>query len=251
MTVRISGGVNFNPKINTTGLVFAFDAASRYSYSGSGTTIEGLSEDVQGKLVNGASFSSSNYGFFSIDGTDDYISTNKIKLNRTSATLCLMMKMTGSSTSPQVIAEFSSNYNLVTDGFLITYQDQPFGYSEKSIVILRKGNVGINARGFAVTHLSDQKWKYCSFIFDESLTVGRRNQLWINGEYQTPSEPQGSFYNKNNTNDFGEHSLFIGGRDGAVAVTQANIACCHMYNRVLTQKELKTNYLALKTRFGL
>ena len=251
MATKFSGSVNFNSKINKSGLVFAFDAASRYSYSGNGTVIEGLVEDIQAQLVSGTAFSSSNYGYFSLDGTNDYISTNKIKLDSNQISLCFMMRMTGSSTSPQVIAEFGSNYNLVEDGFLISYQDQPFGFNNKSIIVLRKGDAGRNSRSYAVTNLSDQEWKYCCFVFDDSLPVALRNQMWINGEKITSNQSSFYPYNFNNSNNFGEHNLFIGARDGGVAVAQANIACCHMYNRVITQKEMKTNYLALKSRFGL
>jgi hypothetical protein len=49
-----------------------YDAANTRSYSGSGVTINNLFSGFGCTLVNGPTYSSSNAGYFSFDGTNDY-----------------------------------------------------------------------------------------------------------------------------------------------------------------------------------
>ena len=55
----------------------------------------------------------------------------------------------------------------------------------------------------------------------------------------------------NNTNNFGNDPLFIGGRTGPVAPSNIQLSNFFMYDRVLTQAEVTQNYNAQKGRFGL
>jgi len=66
---------NYNPKITTDGLVLCLDAANPKSYPGSGTAWFDISGNSRnGTLTNSPTFSSSNQGYFSFDGTDDFVS---------------------------------------------------------------------------------------------------------------------------------------------------------------------------------
>ena len=66
-------GVKAGPRVSTNGLVFDIDAANSRSYSGSGLTVNSLVSGIGGTLVNGVGFTSSNNGFFSFDGSNDYL----------------------------------------------------------------------------------------------------------------------------------------------------------------------------------
>ena len=73
---------HYSPKVVTDGLVLCVDAANRKSYAGHGTTINDLSGNGRnGVLTNGPTFSTTNAGTISFDGTND-----KIILNDTLAT---------------------------------------------------------------------------------------------------------------------------------------------------------------------
>ena len=65
----------FAPRITKSGLVGNWDAGDPQSYSG-GTTWKDTANSANGTLVNGAdgslTFNSSNGGYFTFDGTDDY-----------------------------------------------------------------------------------------------------------------------------------------------------------------------------------
>ena len=65
--------VGYNPSIVSDGLVFFLDAANTRCYGGSGNTANGLIGGINGTLVNGVGFTSSNNGSFVFDGTNDYV----------------------------------------------------------------------------------------------------------------------------------------------------------------------------------
>jgi hypothetical protein len=78
-------GIDVGPIEVVDGLVFHIDAGNTRSYSGSGITVNAL-VGIGATLVNGTGFSTSNSGYFSLDGTNDYINvpsgfTNYFKSN--------------------------------------------------------------------------------------------------------------------------------------------------------------------------
>jgi hypothetical protein len=65
-------GLKHHPRIVTNGMFLYYDAANTRSYSGSGVTINNLFAGYGCTLVNGPTFSSSNSGYISFDGSNDY-----------------------------------------------------------------------------------------------------------------------------------------------------------------------------------
>ena len=64
---------NGGPNVIEEGLVFYVDAANKKSYPRSGTTWSDLAGNNNGTLTNGPTFSNTNGGGISTDGSDDYI----------------------------------------------------------------------------------------------------------------------------------------------------------------------------------
>lgn len=242
--------VEFGPKVANEGLVFAFDSASNFSYSGSGATIKGLAVGVDASLVNGTDHEEElNYGYMGLDGTNDYIQSNEIVLDSNRITVDCFVR-TGTSTNAQVLFEFSSNYTTVNDGFLVSYCDTFSGITS-DLLIARQGAAGKNLRAYSKSLLPAGSWRHLCVQFDETQLVSARNILYINGEKQSPSQPQSGHNADNSGVNFGTHKLFIGGRDGAVGPFLGDIANLRVYNRLLSADEIRSNYLALKSRFGL
>ena len=73
-------GIISGANLISDGLVYSLDAANFRSYSGSGLTSNALVGGIGATLVNGVGFSSLNAGYFSFDGTNDYINTSSIDL---------------------------------------------------------------------------------------------------------------------------------------------------------------------------
>ena len=242
--------VEFGPRVANEGLVFAFDSASNFSYSGSGATIKGLAVGVDPSLINGADHEEElNYGYMGLDGTNDYIQSNEIVLDSNRITVDCFVR-TGTSTNAQVLFEFSSNYTTVNDGFLVSYCDTFSGITS-DLLIARQGAAGKNLRAYSKSLLPAGSWRHLCVQFDETQLVSARNILYVNGEKQSPSQPQSGHDADNSAVNFGTHKLFIGGRDGAVGPFLGDIANLRVYNRLLSADEIRSNYLALKSRFGL
>lgn len=66
------------PNIVRDGLRLTLDAGSNRSYPGSGTTWYDLSNNYNGTLTNGPTFSSTNGGSITFDGTNDFVSVGSI-----------------------------------------------------------------------------------------------------------------------------------------------------------------------------
>jgi len=65
-------GIAYNPRIVTDGMVLALDAGNTKSYPGSGSTWTDLS-GINNASLNGATFSSFGGGSIEFDGTNDYV----------------------------------------------------------------------------------------------------------------------------------------------------------------------------------
>jgi len=94
-------GIARGPKIVTSGLVLALDAADKLSYRGSGTTWRDLSGNSnKGTLTNGPTFSEGNMGSISFDGTNDYVNVpyNSILNTPNGATYEVWIKPTVATT---------------------------------------------------------------------------------------------------------------------------------------------------------
>lgn len=247
--------VEYGPRVANEGLVFAFDSASNFSYGGSGTTVNGLAIGVDASLVNGADHQGyslaveNSGGYMMLDGANDYVQTNDITLDSNRITVDCFVRA-GTATTAQVLFEFSSNYTTVNDGFLVSYCDTYSGITS-DLLIAREGSDGKNMRAYSKGLLPSGSWRHLCVQFDETQLVSSRNILYINGEKQSPSQPQSGHNADNSSTNFGTHKLFIGGRDGAVGPLLGDVANLRVYNRLLSEDEIRSNYLALKNRFGL
>jgi MSHA biogenesis protein MshQ len=216
------------PNIVTDGLTFAIDAASERSYPGSGTTAYDLVGSYNGALTNGVGFNSANGGSFTFDGIDDYIpfpgvlQQEVIDQNK-QLTISLWIKpdvygnkmpfSTGQSGNDRIYYWTNGGLNLWRIGNFI---------STTSTALPTAGTwynttVVINQGGVAV-YLNgepDYTGTYASYTTQTMATLGRH----------------------------GSSSLYS--YDG-------NISSVLIYDgKSLTAAEVKQNYNAIKSRFGL
>ena len=103
----------YSPRIVTSGLVLALDAAERLSYPRTGTTWRDLSgNNNTGTLTNGPTFSAGNMGNIVFDGTNDYVNCgNNSSINLTSyITLSTWTKKAYGSSASVAIDKGRDNY---------------------------------------------------------------------------------------------------------------------------------------------
>jgi hypothetical protein len=245
-------GIARGPKIVTSGLVLALDAADKLSYRGSGTTWRDLSgNNNTGTLTNGPTFNAGNMGSIVFDGIDDY------------------------STYTPTPSILQGNPNLTVMGFY-----------KRTASFNNKGFWGIGGSNAGGTSQSICNWNYNNTneitidSWNEStFTTGQTYPLntWIGVAWRKIAGPTTrancivSIFNGTSITNYTSTGLTvlraesatnlninsIGGITlGSISVntdycSSVNIGCHHIYNRQLSDSEVLQNYNATKGRYGL
>jgi hypothetical protein len=221
---------NYSPKVVTDGLVLYLDAANRYSYPGSGTTWSDISRGGNnGTLTNGPTYSSANGGSIVFDGIDDYVSL--FSVNSTSS-LSIDFYFRITSTGIKVMTGMYNGsgadwwIGLSSDNKANWSFGAPIKSDITSSMTVNDGNI---------RHICCTYNKSVNSIF-----------LYINGSLQSTSNTIPSTVNQPGGNAtigrFGDFTAYY---------TQGNIYNYKIYNRALSATEVRQNYNATKTRFGL
>jgi hypothetical protein len=183
-----------------------------------------------GSLKNGPTYSSSNGGFFSFDGTNDFASCPS-----------------GSSSVTNITMMGFVNVTLNTKGAFFANGGAPNGYS----IGIGSGTYGTNGNDVIIlfsgvrwaTSTTDYTagWQMVTMILDGSGVPS----AYINTTPVT-GLTGGSMATTPNPAD-----LYIGSIPGGGNVAQCSVSNCLFYNRALTATEVAQNYNALKGRYGL
>ena len=215
------------PNLEIEGLILSLDAANTNSYSGSGTTWTDISgKGTNATLTNGPTFSGDNGGFFNFDGSNDYVDLNFVFTQASSAnsyTVVVAAKLSSTSTSRKQI--FASD----NGGF-----DWGFGYGDSGNFIIFTGS------GAAQGRTQDLNWH----IFTAQWSSSFGTRLWIDDELDINTSTISYDSSTANTTQLARNP-------GFGEIFHGKIALCHIYDKALTETEIKQNYHALKGRFGL
>jgi len=215
-------GVKAGPRIVQNGLILDVDAAVPRSYSGTGLTANGLIGGIGGTLVNGVGFGTTNNGFFTFDGSNDYINFgNSSTLQQSSGTLSAWAKASSPGGGYRGIIAKQGSYGLFyTDSVLVTYDwAADAGRS-----------TGIN--------IADNTWKNVVLTYQSGVSNG--TSIYINGVLvlTTTITIQSQVAN-----------LFGGAEANANQFAACQISSFNMYSRALTAQEVLQNYNATKGRY--
>jgi hypothetical protein len=215
-------GVKVGPRIIQNGLILDVDAAVPRSYSGTGLTANGLIGGIGGTLVNGVGFGTTNNGFFTFDGSNDYINFgNSSTLQQTSGTISAWAKTSAPGGSYRGIIAKQGAYGLfyVTGQLWIYDWVADFGRS-----------TGID--------IADNTWKNVVLTYQSGVSNGTR--IYINGVSVLTT----TITVLNQTGN-----LFGGAEANAGQYAACQISLFNMYNRALSATEVLQNYNATKGRY--
>ena len=213
---------HYSPKIVTDGLVLCLDAANAKSYPGSGTTWYDLSGNGNhGTLVNGVTYNSQNGGVFEFDGVNDEISVSGPNLTSSDYTVIGGSRYSG-GTRGRIISAASNNWLL---GHWSSGSERHYA----------QGWITSSSGG-----ANDLNWR----IYTGTGNIGTdQYYFWINDEIHTGPSTGGSqgpngfklgrYYNNSNEYSTGQISFLL------------------VYNKILTNKEIKQTYVAFRRRFGI
>ena len=256
--------LHHNPRIVTSGLVLALDAADRNSIISGSTTWNDLSGNGHNvTLENGSLYSIENHGNIELDGTDDYVKyVLPADVNLTQGTILLMISHSyenyylqyydrpnnrGAATAPASVPTGFVQVGVTFDGSShyfhingVTTQAARFG--EYGYDATTPPSVGLFGRGRNNSGTSDN-------VYNHSFSLNSPG-----GAGGAPTA--NTFFENFTTSSLGYYSLSSGVLGKLPAVSRprnldGKIYSTLIYNRALTAQEVLQNYNATKTRFGL
>lgn len=248
MAIDITGKVGWwsgviTPTIVTSGLYLHLDAGNPSSYPGTGTSwVDLTGNNRNGTLVNGVGYSSSNGGYLTFDGVNDYVNVSNTQA-------CLGLK---TNFTIEVWTKLPDTNRFNT---LFSYGDG-WNYSNDIIFFVAGNKIeaqvnnGTDGSGTSLSSFTSTGWNQLTMVFDGTLT-GNANRLkvYLNGVQQTLT------YNYTVPTNNGQNSTLAG--IGAYSTGNfnnyalGNVAINRLYNKSLTASEILQNYNVNKTRFGL
>ena len=226
-------GIAYNTSIVSDGLVFALDAANSRSYSGSGNTAFNLVGGIGNTLVNGVGFTSSYAGSFVFDGSNDYIPLGSLGTFYTEGTIGFWMNP--SDVSAAIRNPFSTNYGTTTNANLIRFEIGELPNTFKAF----SGNPSNQRTVFNFSNINSNTWYYVVAVWNQNTNNFKG---YLNGSLNLNSS---SPYWPDSFVNVGV-GIGLSGR-----YFQGNMPSVQIYNRALTQQEIKQNYNATKKRYGL
>ena len=210
-------GLKHHPRIVTNGLFLYYDPANTRSYSGSGFTVNNLFSGFGCTIVNGPTFSSSNSGYLSFDGTNDYAQLTLPALTNWSFSFWI----------------YNHTLTNLDEKQLLSTNTDPTGLS----MINFKYNIWNGVSNLSNASIAQSTWNNIVFInngFSDSA-------MYIDGTLDK------SFNTGNQIYSGAAQLMAI---NGTQRNTQANLGSFMGYNRTLTASEVLQNYNATKKRYG-
>lgn len=230
--------LSHSPIIVTDGLVLCLDAANVRSYPKSGTVWSDLSGNGNnGTLTNGPTFSNDNAGSIVFDGSNDSVllgSATDLGINNPSSGFSISVFFRTSNATEKYLVDNwgggGQDISLRIDNYQLEYYLRTSTGNQYWNGTSRWGSFSSNA------------WTQFVLTFES----GQYIRGYINGKNVGNSNigsPTGTF----ETNS----PFYIGRRPVSTGYFGGNISQVSIYNRALSQNEIKNNYLATKGRFGL
>lgn len=233
-------------------LVFYIDFASKSSYPGSGNIVYDLSgNNRNGTLINSPTFSTSNGGILTFNGSNNYIQFGNFLDNTPNITVGAWINTSDQTSKRRTIIGKCANYgsgagwelgvNTNAKNGVFHFMSQESGGNRWA-----QSDTGAPTPQ-TFTSIVDGTWRYIV------ATLGAINvapTLYNNGVLANPqtvvSSGDTAFTSISTTTN-----VYIGAREGGVEPLNGQIGMVHIYNRVLTGDEILQNYKSIKGRYGL
>ena len=234
-------GLHHSPRIITSGLVLALDAADINSYPGTGTTWYNLAGDVDATLANTPTYTTSHPKTFTFDGVNERASIAGIAVSDWITPFSMEVWF-----NVPTGATWTNGYRSTIFGqggsYAGTYGIVKHPTEGQVTFYIRGDNGGIGAN---ITGLSRDTWHQVVGVWN-----GTNCYIYHNGELVTGPTGSARTGVPDTTNLFVGIARAYSGATGAYF--EGDVSIAKYYNsKALTSDEVLQNYNATKTRFGL
>ena len=225
-------GLSHSPNIVTDGLVLCLDAANPRSYPGSGSSWLDLSGNGNnGTIYNSLPFSTNNGGYFDFNNTsnDWYIQ--------------------GTKSSPPVDSDatIEAFFYAYTNQDSCLYNQGRSGTSFSHGIRIVSGGNSLRFRNTNGDYSFSPNMTYTSSAWNHIVYASTSTETlgYINGLYV------GSTLNGVKANSFNQYVIGIRAFNSISEKFYGRLAYIRIYHKQLSADEVRSNYLATKSRFGL
>lgn len=218
-----------------------------------GKFIGSIVDNSIGELQNGVGSSTDNLGIFEFDGVDDYLkidSNNKFLFNTGDSISieCWVNCSDISSNTYQAFFTIGGSVDVLRDRMIQMRISQYTQYGYVDMLHRDSNNTQWQILKTSSPIIQNNNW----YHIVGTLTYGTGSTwiIYVNGVEISTTYHSGD----GNTNPIqpSDVSLYIGaGEDGSGEYINGKVAMIKLYNRALTPQEVKQNYNATKSRFGL
>jgi hypothetical protein len=218
------------------GLVLYLDAANPKSYT-SGTTWFDLSGNNDGTLINGVGYSADNKGAMVFDGVNDTIDCGQVSSVGSSLLgLTISMWVNPAANATAMYAENGTTFT--TNTFYLAQENT----AVLTFLVYGEG-------GYDLVEVSSPNPYPINTWFNivGTWSSGTRCKLFYNAEDKT--KLRGGAIR--NTLINGNTNLYIGSRNNSSIFYRGNVGSTSIYNRALTEVEIKQNFEATRGRYGI
>jgi hypothetical protein len=232
---------NFSPKISSLdSLIYYLDASNPKSYISGSTTWYDISRTgINGTLINGPTFNSSNGGSIVFDGVNDYIGLTKITANQTigNYTISIWLSFTNTITPSNVI-----NF------MLMEAQNTLLGV-DNYIYLLgsTSGRIGYQTfNPLSTIYTTTNTWvggSWYNVVISYDITTSKQS-IYVNGVLENFRTIANCYFNTNTYFNLATYTgppkqWFFNGKMSNFMV----------YKKTLSSNEILQNYDAIKKRY--
>ena len=224
------------PNVVTNGLVFALDAGSTRSYSGSGTAANSLVGSISSTLDNGVGFDAANGGSWDFDGTNDKITiANSSAMQPTSAlTMEVWVRLDNLPASWFSLFQSPESNSAHTS----PYFDWAIYVHSTGGLHTRINGTGDGFSQGTTTKMQAGVWNQTVISWNGSLV-----SYYLNGALIQTKSLSTTISYTNNTDKL------IGTNASESEATNGKISIVRFYNIAITAEQILQNYNAQKSRF--
>ena len=230
-------GSTFNNTIITDGLICHLDAGNKNSYGTSGTSWLDLSpRGNNGTLVNGVGYTSDTGGGLTFNGSSHYVTIPNGGFNLNTSTIIYVGRLDSSPNSRNTI--FSQYYGGNGAQFEIDNTGGIRSGFRQNAAATPENDPGGNGVKASTT-------TYFHIAVTHNTSDSSRTKHFLNGNII------GMSTNTTQTDINGGDLLNIGRNSAAGLHFKGNVYLFMIYNRILNNAEILSNYYSIKSRFSI